>query len=43
MRIISANVNGMRSATSKGFLAWLATTNADFVCVQELKAQENDL
>ncbi|MBQ9260167.1 MAG: exodeoxyribonuclease III [Neisseriaceae bacterium] len=43
MRIITANVNGMRSATSKGFLAWLATTNADFVCVQELKAQENDL
>ena len=43
MRIITANLNGIRSATSKGFLAWLGTTNADFVCVQELKAQENDL
>ena len=43
MRIITANVNGIRSAASKGFLAWLETANADFVCVQELKAQENDL
>ncbi|MBR5939847.1 MAG: endonuclease/exonuclease/phosphatase family protein, partial [Neisseriaceae bacterium] len=43
MRIITANVNGIRSAASKGFLAWLETVNADFVCVQELKAQENDL
>ena len=43
MRIITANVNGIRSAANKGFLTWLATTNADFVCVQELKAQENDL
>ncbi len=43
MRIITANLNGIRSATNKGFLAWLGTTNADFVCVQELKAQENDL
>ena len=39
LRIISANLNGIRSATSKGFLDWLATQEADFVCVQELKAQ----
>ena len=43
MRIISANLNGIRSATTKGFLDWLAGQNADVVCVQELKAQEGDL
>jgi exodeoxyribonuclease-3 len=43
IRIITANLNGIRSASSKGFYDWLATTGADFVCVQELKAQANDL
>lgn len=43
MRIISANLNGIRSATSKGFLTWLATQNADIVALQELKAQGADL
>lgn len=43
MRVISANLNGIRSASRKGFFDWLATTNADFVCVQELKAQDADL
>lgn len=42
MRIISYNVNGIRSAISKGFFQWLATDPADVVCVQEIKAlQEN--
>src|SRR5690606_16178332 len=39
MRVISANLNGIRSATSKGFLHWAAEQNADFICLQELKAQ----
>lgn len=43
MRIISANVNGIRSATQKGFLDYLAGAEADVVCVQELKAQEADM
>lgn len=43
MRIISANVNGIRSATSKGFINYLAQAQADIVCVQELKAQEVDM
>ena len=43
MRIISANLNGIRSATRKGFFDWLSTQNADFVAVQELKAQANDI
>ena len=43
MRIISANVNGIRSATSKGFINYLAQAQADIVCVQELKAQKADM
>ncbi len=43
MRIITANLNGIRSACSKGFFDWLPAQAADFVCVQELKAQEGDL
>ncbi|MGE0082768.1 MAG: exodeoxyribonuclease III [Thiohalomonadaceae bacterium] len=43
MRIISANVNGIRSAASKGFFEWLAGQQADVVCVQETKAQEHQL
>lgn len=42
-RIISANLNGIRSAANKGFFEWLSTQQADFVCVQELKAQIPDL
>lgn len=43
MRIISVNVNGIRSAWSKGFWMWLARQRADVVCIQEVKAQEVDL
>ena len=39
LRVISVNLNGIRSATTKGFLEWLSSQNADFVCMQELKAQ----
>ena len=43
LTIISANVNGIRSAYQKGFEDYIATSGADIVCVQELKAQEADL
>ena len=43
LRVITANLNGIRSATTKGFLEWLAEQHADFVCVQELKAQLADM
>ncbi len=43
LRIISLNLNGVRSAVSKGFLDWLPEQNADLVCLQELKAQATDL
>lgn len=43
MRIITANLNGIRSAANKGFFAWLQSTQADVVCLQELKAQAADM
>lgn len=43
MRIISINTNGIRSAARKGLFDWLPTQNADFVCIQETKAQPADL
>ena len=43
MRIISVNLNGIRSAFSKGFLPWLLQQDADIICLQELKAQAADI
>ena len=43
MRIITLNLNGIRSASSKGFFDWMKRQNADVVCVQETKAQQHQL
>jgi len=43
MRIITLNVNGIRSAAKKGFFEWLPQQNADVICLQETKAQEHQL
>ena len=43
MKIISYNVNGIRAALKKGFIEWLVSTNADVVCLQEIKAMEDQL
>ncbi len=43
LRIISSNLNGIRSAIKKGFLPWMQSQHADFICMQELKAQKDDL
>ena len=43
MRIITINVNGNRAAERKGFFGWLEKQNADVVCLQEIKAQEDQL
>lgn len=43
LRIISANLNGIRSASNKGFFPWLQQQNADIICLQELKAQAADM
>lgn len=43
LRIITLNLNGIRSAWRKGLLPWLAAQNADIICVQEIKAHYVDL
>lgn len=43
MRIISLNLNGIRSAFSKQMPDWLCQQDADILCVQELKAQATDM
>jgi exodeoxyribonuclease-3 len=41
--LTSLNLNGIRSATSKGLEPWLAATRPDCICVQEVKAQAPDI
>lgn len=43
MKIISYNLNGIRSAMSKGLLEWLQTENPDVFCIQESKAQPEQI
>lgn len=43
MKIISYNVNGIRAAIKKGFLEWLEAANPDIICIQETKAQKEQL
>lgn len=43
MRIISYNVNGVRSALQKGLLTWLKAEKPDVVCLQEIRAQRHQL
>jgi len=43
LKIISLNLNGIRSAKNKGLYPWLQQQNADVVCMQEIKAQAADM
>ena len=43
MKIISYNVNGIRAAITKGFLDWLQHANPDVLCLQEIKATEDQI
>jgi exodeoxyribonuclease-3 len=43
MKIITLNLNGIRSAARKGFLEWLPRQRADVICIQEIKAQAADM
>jgi exodeoxyribonuclease III len=43
MRIITLNLNGIRSAANKGFYPWLQQMQPDILCMQELKAQATDM
>jgi len=42
-RLVTLNLNGVRSAASKGFLAYAEQVGADCMCVQEVKAQHADI
>ena len=43
MKIISYNVNGIRAAINKDFFAWLQATDADVICLQEIKATPDQI
>ena len=43
MRLVTVNLNGIRSANSKGFFKWLKTQEADIVCLQETRIQPEQL
>ncbi|MCM4171235.1 exodeoxyribonuclease III [Arenibacter sp. TNZ] len=43
MKIVSYNVNGIRAAVNKGFLDWLESVDPDVVCLQEIKANRDQL
>jgi exodeoxyribonuclease-3 len=43
MKVITFNANGIRAAARNGFYDWLTTQEADFVCIQESKAQPEQL
>ncbi|TVQ49483.1 MAG: exodeoxyribonuclease III [Saprospirales bacterium] len=43
MKIVSYNLNGIRAAIKKGLLEWITTENPDIICIQETKAQPEDV
>ena len=43
LRIVTANVNGIRAAQRRGGLEWLATAEADVICLQEVRATSDQL
>ena len=43
MKIISYNVNGIRAAVNKGFIDWLRESNIDVICIQETKANKEQV
>ena len=43
MKILSYNVNGIRAAITKGFLDWLQAANPDVICLQEIKATQDQI
>ncbi len=43
MKIITYNVNGIRAAIGKGLIEWIGASNADIVCLQETKAQPDQI
>lgn len=43
LKVVSVNVNGIRSAHTKGLFTWLESINPDIICIQELKANVEDI
>jgi exodeoxyribonuclease-3 len=43
LKLLSYNVNGIRAALGKGFASWLKATEADVICIQEIKALESQI
>ena len=43
MKIVSYNLNGIRAAVKKGLEDWLVAENPDILCIQETKAQPDDI
>ena len=43
MKVISLNLNGIRAAARKGLYEWLPKIDADIICLQELKAQPDQI
>jgi exodeoxyribonuclease-3 len=43
LTVSSINVNGLRAAAKKGYVEWLAATTADVVCLQEVRAEPEQL
>lgn len=43
MKVLSYNVNGIRAALNKGFAEWLKVSQADVICIQEIKALEEQV
>ena len=43
MKVLSWNVNGVRAALGKGLLDWMASSRADVICLQEVKAMPGDV
>jgi exodeoxyribonuclease-3 len=43
LTVTSVNVNGLRAAAKKGFVEWLAETEADVLCLQEVRAEPDQL
>ena len=42
-KIVSYNVNGIRAAVKKGFFEWMKAVDADIICIQETKAQGDQI
>ncbi|MFG2722593.1 exodeoxyribonuclease III [Streptomyces sp. NPDC048416] len=43
LTVTSVNVNGLRAAAKKGFVEWLGGTQADVICLQEVRAEPHQL